>query len=94
MKLYDVPCNTKIRVIGDIKIPPSAIPIKENEILNFLHIDGMYSLCKNCKGDFVHLVAWAEVEIADPVENCMNNLGYIKNESRSKNFKETKRSRI
>jgi hypothetical protein len=64
-KLYDVPNNSKIRVIEDIKIPPAAPEIQENEELTFLHTDGMYSLCKNSKGEFCHLVAWAEVEIID-----------------------------
>lgn len=63
MKLWDVPCNSKIRVIDNIKIPPAASEISKDEILQFFHIDGMYSLCKNSNGDWVHLVAWAEVEI-------------------------------
>lgn len=63
MKLYDVPNNTKIRVIGDIKVPPAAPDVAENEVLSFGHIDGMYSYCTNSKGEVVHLVAWAEVEI-------------------------------
>ena len=79
MKLYDVPNNTKIRVIGDIRIPPEAPEINKDEILKFLHIDGMYSLCKNSNGDFVHLVAWAEVEIINSkkqTEFLMKKIGY------------------
>ena len=63
MKLFDVPSNSKIAVVNDIKIPPGAPEIKEKEVLTFLHIDGMYSLCKKANGEFCHLVAWAEVEI-------------------------------
>ena len=62
MKLYDVPNNTKIRVISDIKTPPVSTPINKQEILHFHHIDGMYSYCKNSNNEVVHLVAWAEVE--------------------------------
>ena len=47
MKLYDVPRNSKIRVVGDIKIPPAAPIIEEQEVLNFSHVDGMYSYCTN-----------------------------------------------
>ena len=63
MKLYEVPNNTEIRVIGDIKTPPASNPINEEEILFFSHVDGMYSHCLDSKGETVHLVAWAEVEI-------------------------------
>lgn len=64
MKLYDVKPGSKIIVKSEIKVPPGALDIKE-EVLNFSHIDGMYSYCTNSKGDRVHLVAWAEVEVID-----------------------------
>jgi hypothetical protein len=72
MKLFDVPRNTRIKVCKQIAsgrkshtslIPPAAPEIKEGEILDFYHIDGMYSLCRNMKGEIVHLKAWTEVEI-------------------------------
>jgi len=63
MKLYDVPRNSKIRVVRDIKVPPAAPIIEEQEVLNFSHVDGMYSYCTNSDNEVVHLVAWAEVEI-------------------------------
>ena len=64
MKLYDVPRNSKIRVVGNFKsIPPAAPIIEEQEVLNFSHVDGMYSYCTNSDNEVVHLVAWAEVEI-------------------------------
>ena len=63
MKLYNVPENSKVRVLDDIAVPPAAIPITKGDVLFFDHIDGMYSYCKNMNGELVHLVAWAEVEI-------------------------------
>lgn len=63
MKLYDVPRNTKIRVMEDAHIPPAHRDIPESEILTFHHIDGMYSLCTDSNGQFVHIAAWTEVEI-------------------------------
>jgi len=50
MKLYDVPPNSTIR-------------IDEHWILEFHHIDGMYSYCKDKDGNVVHLAAWTEVEV-------------------------------
>jgi hypothetical protein len=49
--------------------PPEHRDFKEQEELFFDHIDGMYSLCKDSKGNPVHLVAWAEVEVFDPADN-------------------------
>ena len=65
MKLYEVPNNTEIRVIGGVKTPPASPQIKEEDIILFSHVDGMYSHCRNSKGDVVHLAAWAEVEIVE-----------------------------
>ena len=65
MKLYNVPRNSKIRVVGDVKIPPAAPIIEEQEVLNFSHVDGTYSYCTNSDNEAVHLVAWAEVEIVE-----------------------------
>ena len=65
MELYNVPRNSKIRIVGDIKVPPSAQNIEEQEILNFSHVDGMYSYCTNSDDEVVHLAAWAEVEIVE-----------------------------
>lgn len=47
--LYNVPRNSFIR--------------KENHILHFHHLDGMYSYCTLEDGDIVHLAACSEVEI-------------------------------
>ena len=63
MKLFKVPPGSMIRVIGEVEIPPAAPEIDKGEILKFIHVDGMYSLCVNKSGKPVHLVAWAEVEV-------------------------------
>jgi hypothetical protein len=65
MQLHEVPRGSKIKVKSDIKVPPGAPEIQEEQILIFNHIDGMYSHCLDLKGNTVHLVAWAEVEIID-----------------------------
>lgn len=65
MELYNVPRNSRIKVIGDIKVPPGAPEIKPGDELNFRSIDGMYSYCTTDSGQVVHLVAWAEVELID-----------------------------
>lgn len=54
MKLYDVPRNSKIK-------------LEDGTILDFRHIDGMYSLCYY-EGNPCHLAAWTEVEVI-PEEN-------------------------
>ena len=62
MKLYDVPRNSRIKVIVSNKVPPGAPQINEGEELNFRSVDGMYSYCTRDNGEVVHLLAWAEVE--------------------------------
>jgi hypothetical protein len=49
MKLFEVPKNTRVRLVDGTE-------------LMFHHIDGMYSVCTNDNGDVVHLAAWTEVE--------------------------------
>lgn len=63
MKLYNVPNNSRIRILGDVKIPPCAPELSIGDELNFKHIDGMYSYCTNDKDEVVHLAAWAEVDL-------------------------------
>ena len=65
MELYKVPNNTKIRVISEARTPPSCPDSEKGEILDFHHIDGMYSFCKDKDGNTVNLVSWAEVEIVE-----------------------------
>ena len=47
MKLYNVPTNSRIKVISE-----------EGD----RSFDGMYSYCTRDNGDVVHLAAWTEVE--------------------------------
>lgn len=51
VKLWDVPRHSKIKV-GD-------------NVLDFDHVDGMYSLCFDQRGRPVHIAAWTEVEVLD-----------------------------
>jgi len=63
LKLYDVPRNTKIKVLISSSAPPGARVVQQEEILDFSHVDGMYSYCKDKNGMIVHIPAWEEVEI-------------------------------
>ena len=65
MKLYDVPRDTKIKIIdkGNISTPISSKPIKQGDILTFSHIDGMYSYCMDKNDNVVHIGASTEIEI-------------------------------
>ena len=63
MELYNVPRNSRIKVIVEDNVPPGAPQITEGEELNFRSIDGMYSYCTRDNGEVVHLAAWTEVEI-------------------------------
>ena len=65
MELHKVPRGSKIKVKSDIKVPPGAPEIQEEQILIFNHVDGMYSHCVDLNGNAVHLVAWAEVELVN-----------------------------
>lgn len=65
MELYKVPRNSRIKVVGDIKVPPASPMVEEEEILNFRSIDGMYSYCTRDDGEVVHLAAWTDVEIVE-----------------------------
>jgi len=57
MKLYEAPRNSKIVVKTDNGI---------EHVLNFHHIDGMYSYCTTNNGEVVHLAAWEEVVVLGP----------------------------
>ena len=63
MKLYDVPRNTRVRVLEDARTPPDSLNVLTDNEVMFNHIDGMYSYCKDKDGNVVHLAAWTEVEI-------------------------------
>ena len=50
MKLYNVPCNKKIK-------------LSDGVVLMFHRLDGMYSVCTDENGDIFHISANEEVEI-------------------------------
>jgi hypothetical protein len=51
MKLYEVPKNTYIKIVGI------------DEYYYFDHVDGMYSYCTDIDGNIIHLSASTEVTI-------------------------------
>ena len=64
MKLYEVPHNTKIRIIDDkTSTPVASYPVEKNQTLHYYNIDGMYSYCINEENIAVHPAAWTNVEI-------------------------------
>lgn len=63
MKLYDVPNNSRIRVLDDTVSRPPGDAAPLGDVLNFQHVDGMYSLCTTNEGHAVHLAAWTDVEV-------------------------------
>ena len=71
MKLYNVPRNSTIRVLEDVRIPPESSEISKGEILYFEHMDGMYSRCKRITDNtIVFIAAWTEVEIVGRQSRC------------------------
>ena len=67
-QLQEVTRGSRIRILprkdlNTTEHPPAHREFEENEELEFGHIDGMYSYCKDDDGNIVHLVAWAEVEV-------------------------------
>jgi len=62
MKLYEVPRNTRVKLLEDDDGPIGSIALKTGDEVNFSHIDGMYSYC-TLGGEVVHPRAWTEVEI-------------------------------
>lgn len=54
MKLYELPRNTKFKIVFDGKA--------DSNVYLLDHIDGMYSLCYNKDGEICHIAAYAPVE--------------------------------
>lgn len=67
MKLYDVPRNSRIRLLGDT--------LSSDMELNFHHIDGMYSYCTDDDGNVMHLAAWTEIEIVKQEQSAIRAMG-------------------
>lgn len=64
MKLYEVPRNTRVRVLEAEVPPPGALAVDVGQEVIFHHIDGMYSYCTDpMEHTVVHLKAWTEVDI-------------------------------
>ena len=55
MKLYEVPNKTHVKIVGD----------DSGEVFFFDHPDGMYSFCRDSKGNIVHIYISQEVEIVE-----------------------------
>jgi len=74
MKLYEIPRNTRIKILDENSfIPPGALLIEKGDILAFSHIDGMYSVCyKN--NILCHLMASTNVELL-PMHKFNNGIG-------------------
>lgn len=64
MKLYNLPRHSYFTICPDeeVRVPPDAPPMTAGPVYYFDHIDGMYSFCRDPKGNIVHLAAWTEVE--------------------------------
>jgi len=66
MKLYECPINSMVRFIDNITLPIGGDA--PDDIVQFKHVDGMYSYCINSDGTVVHPAAWTEVQIVGKVE--------------------------
>ena len=55
MKLYEAPKYSRIK-------------LSNGSELNFDHIDGMYSYCRDDNGNAHHIAAWVDVEIVSHYE--------------------------
>jgi len=65
MKLYELNRLTKFKIVGEKITPPFTTKLSSDEVYEFKHIDGMYSLCKDSKGNVVHPAAWTAVEVVE-----------------------------
>jgi len=62
MMLYDVPRDTRVRIVESHPPPPGGRSNVIGQEVLFKRLDGMYSLCVDDKGNILHLKAWTEVE--------------------------------
>jgi len=63
MKLYYCKKHTQIKLLEDAQVPPAHRELKKGEILHFAHTDGMYSYCRDERGNIVHPAAWTNVGV-------------------------------
>ncbi len=63
MKLYEIPKGTHAQLLETPTVPPVHTELRENDILFFDHLDGMYSYCVDKDGFIVHPAANTEVLI-------------------------------
>lgn len=72
MKLYEVPRNSRIRVIEtptvEDKYKQKKVIPNIDEVLEFKKLDGMFSNCYNVEGELVRMAAWSNVEVLGPIE--------------------------
>jgi hypothetical protein len=62
MKLYELNRNSKFKFKQESN---HSLPIEEYTLD---HIDGMYSVCYNSKGEVIHIAAFSDVVPIDKVE--------------------------
>ena len=63
MKLFEVPRNTKIKLLEDTEGPIESRKPNKNEEYLFSHLDGMYSLCYDSNQKVVYIPGWVTVEV-------------------------------
>lgn len=63
MKLYEIPPNSKIK----LHLKHTVTGEEKDEICDFKHVDGMYSLIFTPDGIPVHIGASTEVKLVDGV---------------------------
>jgi hypothetical protein len=59
VKLYEVPSDTRVRVIDEEYKKENGKYLE----VTFHHLDGMYSFCKDDNDNVVHLAVWTKVQI-------------------------------
>ena len=60
--LYELRKGDKFKIVDDeLKVPAAHDEVDLTAEYCFGHIDGMYSYCKDPKGNVVHFAAWTKV---------------------------------
>ena len=71
-KLYELKRGDKFIIHDEDSHPPAHRQFIDGEVITFDHIDGMYSLCFDSNGDYVHVRAWEEVELVEGTQDDEN----------------------